>query len=312
MTPTPPTVSTAAAVPLSGRARMARLSDGRRLHLQDGPIDLVIDADGETVAVEAALMAAAGRFVVILDELCGELDLLRRPARADGTELEGVVARRMWAAVAPFAADTFVTPMAAVAGAVADEILAAMVAAGGPGLTRAHVNNGGDIAVHLSPGAAYRIGLVDRPERPTLFARAAIEAADGIGGIATSGAPGRSFSLGIADAVTVLAGNAAAADAAATIVANAVDLPDHPGIVRVPASSLLPDSDLGDRLVTRSVPDLDRCEITAALAAGAAVAEALVGEGRIAAALLRLQGHDRAVGRPIVEPVLPSTGEIRT
>lgn len=314
MTQISPARPTAAAVPLSGRARMARLPDGRRLHLQDGPIDLVIDADGEATAVEAAFAAAAARFVTVLDELCGELDLLRRPARPDATPLEGRVARRMWAAVAPHAARTFVTPMAAVAGAVADEILAAMVTAGGAGLARAHVNDGGDIAVHLAPGAAYRIGLVDRPERPSLFARAAIEAADGIGGIATSGAPGRSFSLGIADAVTILARTAADADAAATIVANAVDLPGHPGILRAPASTILPDSDLGDRLVTRAVPALAAPEIAAALAAGAAVAEVLVGEGRIAAALLRLQGHDLSVGRPgrpLVEPVLPSTGEPR-
>ena len=64
-------------------------------------------------------------------------------------------------------------------------------------------------------------------------------------GIATSGWRGRSFSLGIADAVTVLADRAAAADAAATIIANAVDLPGHPAIVRVPACELAPDSDLG-------------------------------------------------------------------
>lgn len=311
MTRIPPPAAIAAAVPLSGRARMARLADGRRLHLQDGPIDLVIDADGEAASIEAAFAAAAARFGTILDELCGEIDTLRRPARPDATTLEGRVARRMWAAVAPHAAHGFVTPMAAVAGAVADEILAAMVVGGGSGLARAHVNNGGDIAVHLAAGGRYRIGLVDRPDRPSLFARAAIEATDGVGGIATSGAPGRSFSLGIADAVTILAANAAAADAAATIVANAVDLPGRDGIERVPASSILPDSDLGDRLVTRSVPALAAQEIETALAAGAAVAERLLAEGRIAAALLRLQGRDRAVcrpGRPIVEPVTAPMG----
>ena len=66
-------------------------------------------------------------------------------------------------------------------------------------------------------------------------------------GVATSGWRGRSFSLGIADAVTVLAATAAAADAAATIIANAVDLPGHPAIARRPASELEDDSDLGDR-----------------------------------------------------------------
>ena len=80
------------------------------------------------------------------------------------------------------------------------------------------------------------------------------------------------------------------------MVANAVDLPDRAGIVRVPACAILPDSDLGARPVTRFVPPLARAEIEAALAGGAARAQALVDEGRIVAALLRLQGETRSVG----------------
>ena len=72
-------------------------------------------------------------------------------------------------------------------------------------------------------------------------------------GVATSGRHGRSFSLGIADAVTVLARTASQADAAATIIANAVDLPGHPAVRRMPANELQPDSDLGARPVTRDV-----------------------------------------------------------
>src|SRR5438445_257042 len=132
---------------------------------------------------------------------------------------------------------------AAVAGAVADEILAAMLAAAE--LDRAYVNNSGDIALHLAPGQSFAIGMVDRPDHPGLFGQARISASDGIGGIATSGRHGRSFSLGIADAVTILAANAAAADAAATVVANAVDLPNDPNVTRVPACDLDPQSDLG-------------------------------------------------------------------
>jgi ApbE superfamily uncharacterized protein (UPF0280 family) len=198
--------------------------------------------------------------------------------------------------VAPYAPRGFITPMAAVAGAVADEILAEMTASGGPGLARAYVNNGGDIAVHLAPGQRWRIGVIDRPDRPDLYARAEIEVGSGVGGIATSGAPGRSFSLGIADAVTILAASGAAADAAATVVANAVDLPGHSGIVRTPANAILPDSDLGDRPVTRFVPPLAPHEIDAALSAGSRVAEDLRAQRLIVAALLRLQGRSRAVG----------------
>ena len=90
-------------------------------------------------------------------------------------------------------------------------------------LARAYVNNGGDIALHLGPGETFSIGMVDRPDRPSLIGRAAIGAADHVRGVATSGWRGRSFSLGVADAVTVLAASAALADAAATLIANAVD-----------------------------------------------------------------------------------------
>ena len=276
------------------QARM--LPDGRRLHLQDGPIDLVIAADGRAGDVRHALQAATARFATILDELCAELELLRRPADPCP---EGSVARRMWAATRAHASDTFITPMAAVAGSVAEEILAAMTAAAP--LRRAFVNNGGDIAIHLQPGQRYAIGLVDRPDRPSLFARAGICADDGIGGIATSGWRGRSFSLGIADAVTVLAETASRADAAATVIANAVDLPGHPAITRVPAAQLQPDSDLGLRPVTRAVGPLRPGEIAAALGSGLACAASLLEDGHIRACAIHLAGETRTLGHVPLE-----------
>ena len=84
--------------------QIALLPDGKRLHLQDGPIDLVIEAKGSDADVRAAYEAAAGRFTGLLDELCTELAGLRQPADPAHCQLKGVVARRMHAAVAPFAA----------------------------------------------------------------------------------------------------------------------------------------------------------------------------------------------------------------
>ena len=276
------------------RAQAAMLPDGRRLHLQDGPIDLVIEAFGATAAVRASYRAAAARFATILDELCSELPLLRAQAAPGHCALCGPVARRMHAAVEPFAAAMFITPMAAVAGAVAEEVLGAMTAA--TPLARAYVNDGGDIALHLEPGERFAIGMVDRPDRPSLFGSATLRAEDPVRGIATSGWRGRSFSLGIADAVTVLADTAAKADAAATVIANAVDLPEHPAILRVPACELQPESDLGERPVTRSVPALSDVEIEEALAAGSASAEGARRSGLIRAAALHLQGRTMLVG----------------
>ncbi len=78
--------------------------------------------------MRAAYEAAARRFTGLLDELCAELVELRRAADPVRCKLRGVVARRMHAAVAPFATAAFITPMAAVAGSVAEEILGAMLA----------------------------------------------------------------------------------------------------------------------------------------------------------------------------------------
>jgi hypothetical protein len=270
------------------------LPDGRRLHLQHGPIDLVVEAWGSRGAVAGAYAAAARRFETVLGELCGELPLLRQPALPGARRCEGRIAQRMEAAVRPYAPRCFITPMAAVAGAVAEEVLGAMT--GAADLDRASVNNGGDIALHLAPGASVAVGLVDRPDQPGLFGRAAIRACDPVRGVATSGWRGRSHSLGIADAVTILARTAAEADAAATVVANAVDLPGHPAVRRAPADSLQPDSDLGSRLVTVAVGTLGPPEIGAALDAGAVCAEDLVADGLIETAALHLQGVTRVVG----------------
>jgi len=241
--------------------------------------------------VGAAYRAAASRFRSVLDELCAELSILRSP---DGSEPRGAIALAMCNAVLPYRAERFITPMAAVAGAVAEEILHSMVQAAD--LARAYVNNGGDIAFHLKANTALRVGLVDRPERPSLFGTAIIGAMDKIRGVATSGWSGRSFSLGIADAVTVLAPTAAAADAAATIIANDVDLPGHSLIVRRPACELQPDSDLGDLPVTVEVKPLPLEEIEMALSTGESTAASLMSRGLISAAALRLQGETRIVG----------------
>jgi ApbE superfamily uncharacterized protein (UPF0280 family) len=274
--------------------QIALLPDGKRLHLQDGPIDLIIEVKGSATKIHAAYDAAARRFTGLLDELCGELTILRQAADPARCVLKGVVARRMHAAVAPFASEHFITPMAAVAGSVAEEILGAMLDA--VSLERAYVNNGGDIALHLTGTEQFTIGLMDRPDRHGLLRTMIVDAEDPIRGIATSGRHGRSFSLGIADAVTVLARTASQADAAATVISNAVDLPGHPAVIRCPADEVQSDSDLGARLVTRDVGALTEVEIESALQAGAGKARQLLVAGLIEGAALRLSGETVLVG----------------
>lgn len=289
------------------RTQVSLLPDGR-LHLHDGPIDLILEADGSPVAVKAAYQEATQRFTSVLDELCTELPALRLPSRSTSRIFRSPVARRMEQSVARYADHMFITPMAAVAGSVADEILSCVRKAVDQGLTRLSVNNGGDIALWLAEGEAMNIALVNRPDQPSIFARTRIRSDDLIGGIATSGAPGRSFSLGIADAVTVLARTAAEADAAATVIANAVDCPDDPRVHRAAARTLQPDSDLGDLLVTRHVEPLDKTSIAAALSKGVVVAEDLLHRDLIAGAALHLQGETRvAAPHGLVLPSEPGS-----
>ncbi len=277
---------------MSGQAQTALMPDGRRLHLQHGPIDIVAQAWGAPDEVRRAYAQAAERFGSILAELVQELPLLRASVGKVKPVPENPVAIRMSDAVWPHRR-TFVTPMAAVAGAVADNVLAAMIA--GRRLDRAYVNNGGDIAFHLAPGARLTAGIVNRVDAPGLDADMALNHHRPERGLATSGWRGRSLSFGIADAVTVLAQNAAQADVAATLIANAVNA-DHPGIIRLPAAQIRDDTDLGKRLVTVAVGALPDSVVDEALDAGAAAAESMRRAGLLHSAYLALFGRVRVVG----------------
>jgi hypothetical protein len=281
---------------MSAPPRRAVLPDGCRCHFQHGPIDLVLEAFGGGSEVEAAYAQAWTRFETILEELVAELPALRAPLDENSPALLGPVAHAMAQACAPHR-DSFVTPMAAVAGAVADAILAAMTE--GRALEKAYVNNGGDIALHLTPGAALTTGLVTLGARPSFDGFSRIPSTSPIRGIATSGWRGRSFSLGIADSVTVLAPSAAEADVAATLIANAVDL-DDAAVRRAPANELAPDSDLGERLVTVAVGPLPARKIDLALGRGLERAMAMARRGSIVDACLTLQGETRVLGRALV------------
>lgn len=281
------------------------LDDGNpdgRLHLQHGPIDLIIGVDDAVrTGLDGSLLrkkafdAARARFETVLEELVSELALLRAPANKHAKRPSGAVAMRMMQAVSPFAESHFITPMAAVAGAVADEIISAMLAAfdAGDGPSRVYVNNGGDISLHLDQSSEFRIRMA--AESGVSLGDFAIAGTSPSRGIATSGRGGRSLSMGIADSVTIIAATAAAADAAATIVANAVDLPDHRQVRRARAIDVVDDSDLGERMVVVDCGPLDEDEIDRALCAGAAQAERLLDADLIHRAALFLKNRGRLV-----------------
>lgn len=312
--------------------QIAFLPDGR-LHLHHGPIDLICQAWGTPTAIRTAYEAAVTIFPAILPAICAELLHLRTPlpthqpihpiSRAMHAACASLLTSRQGPGVGDRRSQSsgqstvlqipdgdlalptpglsfskreepFITPMAAVAGAIADHILAQMTAAAP--LQKAYVNNGGDIAFHLTPTHHLTCALITRLANPTLDAMLRPHYQSPARGIATSGQAckgqyGKSFSLGIADSVTILARTAAQADAAATIVANATDLPDHPGIQRRPADSIDPDSDLGARLITWHVPPLPQREVERSLDNGRQTADHLIRAGLIEGAVLALQGR---------------------
>lgn len=277
---------------MTGEAQISRLADGKRLHLQHGPIDIVAEAFGEDLEVTKAYAQAGAAFVRVLPGLVVDLEQLRAPIAGLKPLTRNRISRTMIEAVWPYRAG-YVTPMAAVAGAVADHVLAAMIE--DRKLARAYTNNGGDIAFHIAPGEELSAGIVDNQDAPALDARIALDHENPVRGLATSGWRGRSYSFGIADAVTVLAPTAAQADVAATMIANAVDI-EHPAIERRPANTLRDDTDLGALPVTVAVGALPVNFRARALDAGAALADKLRQSGLLVSAYLSLQGEVRVAG----------------
>ena len=282
------------------------LSDGR-WHFQHGPIDIVLQLVGDASACHDALQRTWQRFETVLPELVSELPLLRQPvAELQKHSFKGEVTRSMWQVthdMAWAAADGFVTPMAAVAGAVAQALLPCLTQ---DGVQKAYVNNGGDIALYVQEGQSWRIGMVSDLQQALRSDVNAELISDcsfviqhdmPVRGVATSGWRGRSFSFGIADSVTVLAATAAQADVAATLIANAVNI-HHPSVQRQAANSLRDDTDLGDRLVTVDVPQLLPALVEHALQLGLDCAHAMQARGQVFAAFVCCQGQ-MAVAQPL-------------
>ncbi len=279
------------------------LADGR-LHLQHGPIDLLIDAKGDAREVRQAYARAVDVFAPVLETLTDELEWLRTPLVSDSPDVRfsGPVAQRMMAATEPYRG-VLLTPMVAVAGAVADHVL--QYVKQGAQLTQLAINNGGDISLALQDEQTYRIGVIADPSSLHRDAHIVIDRKSGVGGIATSGWRGRSHSLGIADAVTVLAGSAAAADVAATLIANAVDAPGASGIRRQAAVELAPDSDLRHHQVTVGVGDVDPVALALAMRSGVHMAEQFYASGLVLAVYIQLKNEVALVGdaHPLLESV---------
>ena len=187
--------------------------------------------------------------------------------------------------------DTRLTPMAAVAGTIADGVADFLFSRG---MTKVIVNNGGDIAVRFMAPNRVRVGLRERVDRQEFFhavsLRVPFEKEGAAFGIATSGLGGRSLTCGIASAATIIAKTASLADAAATAVAN-VSFVKSPGVIRRSAETIDPQTDIPGTMVTVNVKGLDQKTRVKAVSQSLELAERFVEKGIILGAFVVVDGE---------------------
>lgn len=236
-----------------------RVLDDGRVFVDYGPASMVITAK---CGDEWLSQLACEAFPVIeaaLAEIAQALpDLRRYPKDADFSHLSGLP--RVMAESALATGEGTLTPMATVAGTVADTVADWLFVRGADFVA---VNNGGDIALRLGPGRQLRMGIL--PDLDGGITQVVtIRAEDGIGGVCTSGLGGRSLTRGIARSVTVFSRRCAQADACATHLANCSFI-QSPRVHTCRAGELEPESDIADLTIVRSVDTLTEEEVTRGL-----------------------------------------------
>ena len=235
-----------------------------KLLVDYGPISMVIEAYRNGEPFDEAIQAGGQTAVLKLQELTRVLEIAKTPVPLLGYQKDyPTVLNRMIDAVKS-TGEPDVTPMAAVAGTIADEVLYTLI---NNGATRAVVNNGGDIAIRVGSGKPIRVGVITDLLVGQVSHYIELNDQHRVGGIATSGMGGRSFTRGIASAVVAIAETAAQADACATMLANAINA-DHPEIIRTRAELIDPQTDIKGQQVTVRVGELDDNTIKHALQAG--------------------------------------------
>jgi len=181
--------------------------------------------------------------------------------------------------------DFDLTPMAAVAGTIADAVADWLFIRGS---TKVVVDNGGDIAIRLTTNETVTVGIRPRISHLDISHVLNLDDRKPSWGVTTSGRGGRSLTRGIASGVTVIAENASIADAAATSIANACVVEDS-SIVKIPAEQLDPNSDLKGINVTVDVGVLSRGKMLQAVQTALSKADTLCRRKLIVGALIALE-----------------------
>ena len=243
-----------------------------------GPVSMVVSAWEEDIPRTDLCREAFSAVRDVLEEIASQQTILKRYPLAIAPGFLKGAPEVMWKAVLRTEEPTL-TPMAAVAGTVAD-FVADWIAA--RGATKVIVNNGGDIALRLKPDARVRMGIIADLSRRDVEWILELSGRDPVGGVATSGLGGRSFTRGVASAVTVLAGTCAEADALATHLANISRIPSE-RVHTCLAGDLDPQSDISDLDVVTGVDALSEGEVGQALSQIRREAERYLACGRLVA-----------------------------
>lgn len=233
------------------------------MYVEVGPASLVIRGEKNGRAHAFLRHDVESLVAGVLRDIREYLPVLRQKAhRIRNVSALPEVAKRMTAA-AKTVSETTLTPMAAVAGAVADMVKEHFAA---QGLDLLMVNNGGDLSIFNATGRVLTVGIGDIMTGKATPYVMRLKDMRNIG-MATSGFGGRSLTAGIADTVTAVAGTGAVADAAATHICNRTVI-EAGSVVRKAAALIDPETDIPDEHVTVEVGPLTDALVGEALGRG--------------------------------------------
>ena len=272
------------AVQVEGAKHFRALPNGTVL-VDYGPMRMFISAFEDGKALVTLAQEGAHLAIRVLEDLAGFLPVIKK--RSQGLEVEKKfpdVVRRMIEATQRME-EPDLTPLAAVAGTASDVVADFIFDQGG---AKVIVDNGGDIAIRLRDDEVAKVGVKTdiHSTRPSYMI--SIDSTMGIGGVATSGLGGRSFTKGIASAATVLSKSGALADAAATVIGNFTNV-DDPRIRRSLAERIYPDTDIAGAWVTTEVRGLPPEKIEEALKNGLSKAYHIYKKGLMGGALIAVK-----------------------
>jgi ApbE superfamily uncharacterized protein (UPF0280 family) len=262
------------------------LADGSAL-VSQGPLHMTIAVSKEGIPSPGLAQEGAEKALELLKTLADLLSVIKRRSHTI-KRVQGLpsIVQRMIQATQQME-DPYLTPLAAVAGAVSDEVADFLEARDG---SRIIVNNGGDIALRLRRDETIKVGVRLDVQRQACAYSLMVTGMMGIGGVATSGLGGRSFTKGLASAVVAIGQSAVYADAAATVLGNSTWV-DDPNIDTELAEKLYPDTDIAGQRVVIKVGQIEEKKIGEAMQNGLRTASLLIDKGLIRGGIVALKGR---------------------